>query len=365
MKVGEMRYLWLLLGTCGWVLLILTLATKYVDLRAINDYGRMIHNHHWVVSSMRQISLSSSESALRLSLDPSTVERWGTLVERRNQLISTVCKDSQIRNLTHVAIKKSVLDRIYVSDKNKILYCQIPKLANTQWKKILMVLNGAYPDVKKIPDKIANDQKKNGLIRLSSFSSQDITTRLHTYFKFFIVRNPFERLMASFNDKFVKNPKFEPWYRHDIAPAPLAKTLNSKLDNAIANAGLQFQHFARYLGDVGNRKRLDQQFGDHIVDWMTYAELCAPCEINYNVVGHYETLQKDAPYILRAAGISKLVSFPAIHPAITRFNKTRMQDLFSGVRKEDIRNLYARFQGDFRLFAYPRPDFLMMSDDQA
>lgn len=69
---------------------------------------------------------------------------WQSEVERRSELLSSVCKNSSLRNLTHVSISKFVLDRIFVCDKRKILFCQTPKVGNTQWKKVLMVINGKY-----------------------------------------------------------------------------------------------------------------------------------------------------------------------------------------------------------------------------
>lgn len=61
----------------------------------------------------------------------------------RLELIRNVCQDEALRNLSHTTISKFVLDRIFVCDKHKILFCQTPKVGNTQWKKVLIVLNGA------------------------------------------------------------------------------------------------------------------------------------------------------------------------------------------------------------------------------
>lgn len=71
-----------------------------------------------------------------------TAEDWQSVSDRRIELLSAVCKNSSLRNLTHVSISKFVLDRIFVCDKQKILFCQTPKVGNTQWKKVLIVLNG-------------------------------------------------------------------------------------------------------------------------------------------------------------------------------------------------------------------------------
>jgi carbohydrate 3-sulfotransferase 10 len=178
--------------------------------------------------------------------------------------------------------------------------------------------------------------------------------RLKTYFKFFIVRDPFERLISAFKDKFVHNPRFEPWYRHEIAPGIIKKYRRNRTETR----GIQFEDFVRYLGDP-NHRWLDIQFGDHIIHWVTYAELCAPCEIKYSVIGHHETLEEDAPYILREAGIDHLVSYPTIPPGITVYNRTKVEHYFLGISKRDIRRLYARFKGDFKLFGYQKPDFLL------
>lgn len=302
----------------------------------------------------------ASQPYILSSVGPSVVEPmdWQSVNEKRLELLSAVCRNSSMWNLTHTTVDKFVLDRIFVCDKHKILFCQTPKVGNTQWKKVLIVLNGMFSKVEAIPENLVHDHERNGLPRLSSMTDTEIRQRLNSYFKFFIVRDPFERLISAFKDKFVKNPRFEPWYKHDIAPAIIRKYRRSHHDDS-ESVGLQFEDFVRYLGDKSGRQRLDRQFGDHIIHWLTYAELCAPCDISYNVVGHHETLESDAPYILTAAGIADLVSYPNIPPGITRYNHTKVERYFTGISQRDVRRLYASYQGDFSLFDYQRPAFLL------
>lgn len=85
-----------------------------------------------------------------LSLQPTgKVFSDGQLVQplvymERLELIRNVCRDEALKNLSHTAVSKFVLDRIFVCDKHKILFCQTPKVGNTQWKKVLIVLNGTF-----------------------------------------------------------------------------------------------------------------------------------------------------------------------------------------------------------------------------
>ncbi|KAB1256966.1 Carbohydrate sulfotransferase 10 [Camelus dromedarius] len=400
-----MHHQWLLLAACFWVIFMFMVASKFITLTFKDPDAYSARQEFLFLTAMPDAGRSPGEKRFPEELKPTGKMASGSrLVQplvyvQRLELIRNVCGEEALRNLSHTAVSRFVLDRIFVCDKHKILFCQTPKVGNTQWKKVLIVLNDAmfvclnsnyaelmqgeegwlvldfcgqavillsqqiepilvlgraFPSIEEIPENVVHDHEKNGLPRLSSFSDAEIQKRLKTYFKFFIVRDPFERLISAFKDKFVHNPRFEPWYRHEIAPGIIRKYRRNRTETR----GIQFEDFVRYLGDP-NHRWLDLQFGDHIIHWVTYVELCAPCEIKYSVIGHHETLEDDAPYILREAGIDHLVSYPTIPPGITVYNRTKVERYFLGVSKRDIRRLYARFEGDFRLFGYQKPDFLL------
>ncbi|XP_042316202.1 carbohydrate sulfotransferase 10 isoform X1 [Sceloporus undulatus] len=357
-----MHHRWLLLAACFWVIFMFMVASKFITLTFKDPDVYGAKQEPLILTAITEIEKVHVTEEKRLPGELQTIGRALSedLVHQplvhmeRLELLRNVCQDASLRNLTHTAVSKFVLDRIFVCDKHKILFCQTPKVGNTQWKKVLIVLNGAFSSIEDIPENVVHDHEKNGLPRLSSFSDSEIQKRLKLYFKFFIVRDPFERLISAFKDKFVHNPRFEPWYRHEIAPGIIRKYRKDRTETR----GLQFEDFVRYLGDP-NHRWLDLQFGDHIIHWVTYVELCAPCEITYSVIGHHETLEEDAPYILKEAGIDHLVSYPTIPPGITVYNKTKVKRYFSGISKRDIRRLYARFEGDFNLFGYQEPDFLL------
>lgn len=143
---------------------------------------------------------------------------WQSVNEKRLELLSTVCRNSSFWNLTHSTMHRFVLDRIFVCDKHKILFCQTPKVGNTQWKKVLIVLNGKtclkeknmnsvkcalyylkyikidrqfilfkkysfffllgkFSKVENIPENLVHDHERNGLPRLSSMTDTEIHRR--------------------------------------------------------------------------------------------------------------------------------------------------------------------------------------------
>ncbi|VTJ85419.1 Hypothetical predicted protein [Marmota monax] len=330
-----MHQQWLLLAACFWVIFMFMVASKFITLTFKDPDGYSAKQEFLFLTTVPEAGKTREEK--HFAEDPKPAGRMPPaaplIYMERLELIRNVCRDEALRNLSHTAVSKFVLDRIFVCDKHKILFCQTPKVGNTQWKKVLIVLNGAFPSIEEIPENVVHDHGRTASL-VSPPSAKD----------------PFERLISAFKDKFVHNPRFEPWYRHEIAPGIIRKYRK--------NRGIQFEDFVRYLGDP-NHRWLDLQFGDHIIHWVTYVELCAPCEIKYSVIGHHETLEEDAPYILREAGIDHLVSYPTIPPDVTVYNRTKVERYFLGISKRDIRRLYARFEGDFKLFGYQKPDFLL------
>ncbi|XP_069747131.1 carbohydrate sulfotransferase 10 isoform X3 [Narcine bancroftii] len=351
----NMRHRCLLLVVCGWVFFTLLFVLFIKD----KEYGTKSQTFDYTVTTYIERLKLQEESLLTYKKPTESPlnevdSHWDAVHIERLSLLENVCKNTSLKNLTHSSITKFVLDRIFVCDKHKILFCQTPKVGNTQWKKVLIVLNGEYKFIEDIPESLIHNHEKNGLPRLSSYSPSEVSERLNTYFKFFIVRDPFERLTSAFKDKFLKNPRFEPWYKYKIAPAIIQKYRRNRTETK----GIQFDDFIRYLGDP-NHKWLDVKIGESIIHWATYVELCAPCEIKYDVIGHHETLEKDAPYIIKKAGINHLVSYPQIPPGITAYNRTKIDKYFTGISKRDVKRLAARFRGDFKLFGYAEPDFLL------
>ncbi|XP_054584041.1 carbohydrate sulfotransferase 10 isoform X3 [Eptesicus fuscus] len=320
----NMHHQWLLLAACFWVIFMFMVASKFITLTFKDPDAYSAKQEFLFLTAMPDSGKLQGEHQFPEELKPTgKMLSDGQLVQplvymERLELIRNVCRDEALKNLSHTAVSKFVLDRIFVCDKHKILFCQTPKVGNTQWKKVLIVLNGAFPSIEDIPENVVHDHEKNGLPRLSAFSDAEIQKR------------------------------------HEIAPGIIRKYRRNRTETR----GIQFEDFVRYLGDP-NHRWLDLQFGDHIIHWVTYVELCAPCEISYSVIGHHETLEDDAPYILKEAGIDHLVSYPTIPPGITVYNKTKVEHYFLGVSKRDIRRLYARFEGDFKLFGYQKPDFLL------
>jgi len=108
-----------------------------------------------------------------------------------------------------------------------------------------------------------------------------------------------------------------------------------------------FDEFVRYVVDPAAQERhVDRH-------WRPFYQLCQPCRTHYDFIGHYETLQVDADYVLRRLGIRGKISF---EDAKRRRNSSDyVSTYFATVPRDRVERLYRHFNADFDLFGYRWP----------
>ncbi|XP_078463028.1 carbohydrate sulfotransferase 8 [Lampetra planeri] len=191
------------------------------------------------------------------------------------------------------------VSRLYVEDRYRLLYCEVPKVGCTNWKRLLMVLSGAARRAGEVAHDAAH--YANGLRRLDSFGRAEMERRLATYTKVLFVREPLERLVSAFRDKLERpNPYYQPLFGRAILARYRA---NASREALRSGEGVTFREFLRYLLDPRRPLGMD-------IHWEAATRLCHPCAISYDFVGKFEELEGDANDLLRAVGVPDDVTFP-------------------------------------------------------
>ena len=188
------------------------------------------------------------------------------------------------------------LQYIAVDDKNKIIYCALHKVASRTWIGIFEEAIGIKPRA-----------RRWGVFRrLGSYSEEEKSLRLKTYFKFLIVREPLHRLLSSFKERYLPGASHRRETREfrqlivsrvrpdDFNPLQIRKDYD-----------VSFSEFIQYLSNNFTRT----------ADCRQYERMCHPCFINYDFISNFETMGDDGPLVLKMAGISDRVTFPPIHEA--------------------------------------------------
>ncbi|KAF3697625.1 Carbohydrate sulfotransferase 12 [Channa argus] len=251
-------------------------------------------------------------------------------------------------------MKGKELDNFIVDDANAIIYCYIPKVACTNWKRVMFVLhfNKPYLDPSSVSAELVHNTKK--LVLLSSLPEAEMKAKLKHYTKFLFVRDPFVRLISAYRNKFQEYNK----YYYENFGLDILRLYGNELyppetaEEAFASGIYpSFHNFIQYLLDPQTGQ---QPFEPH---WRQMHHLCQPCLIEYDFVGHQETLQEDAEQLLRILNLENDIKFPPSNKNMTKPGS--VLDWFKPVPLEDRRKLYKLYEQDFRLFGYRKPSKLL------
>ena len=218
---------------------------------------------------------------------------------------------------------------LIVDDKYKIIYCTIPKVSSTTWKRVLGDLRGLDKNIKQIHSK--------KLWRwLYQYSEEERSKRIKTYFKFLFVREPLHRLLSAYKDKFMtKDRTASKTARKQIVKVYRPQDYKPNYNDI----NITFAEFIQYFSN-------DVPRNEH---WRQYEKLCHPCVINYDFIGHLRTLEDDAPLLLKMAGIDDRVSFPPIHKSTSI---DEVLEYYSQVPRQYITRLGELYRSDFEIFGY-------------
>ncbi|KAM3823986.1 carbohydrate sulfotransferase 14 isoform 1-T3 [Vipera latastei] len=266
---------------------------------------------------------------------------YQVLQDIRNRTIHTICRQKNMpRTIWDLSAgqRRTVLKHILVSDKHRFLYCYVPKVACSNWKRILKVLDGALENV---DVKLKMDHKKD-LIFLNDMKSDEIRYRLNHYFKFVFVRDPMERLLSAYRNKFGEIKEYQLKYGIEIVKKYRKNPGKSMGDD------VTFSEFLRYLIDEETEK-----MNEH---WMPIYNLCQPCAIKYDFIGSYGRLEEDANFVLERVQAPSFIHFPERQAWYKPVSPETLHYYMCNTPRELIKELLPKYILDFSLFAYSLPN---------
>lgn len=212
----------------------------------------------------------------------------------RNQQFSLPRFTSIIPTFNNSATSKDILSRqfasnVIVSERSKLIYCPIPKAANSNWKYLIRKWEG-FVDYTDLPR--AHDRYTSGLRYLSDYSYQQVDRLLQdpTYFKFLFVRNPYSRALSCYMDKFRNN---DSTYVNKEYRTFLAQLFNWQYAREVDIQNHPRPSFRSFVDQLTRHEPITMN-----AHWAPQTLLCGLDIMPYDFVGHMEHLQKDTQYVL-------------------------------------------------------------------
>ncbi|KAL2762534.1 carbohydrate sulfotransferase 8 [Daubentonia madagascariensis] len=275
--------------------------------------------------------------------------RWGSLQQRqeaRKRVMHEACAKYRASSSRRAVTPRHV-SRIFVEDRHRVLYCEVPKAGCSNWKRVLMVLAGLASSTADIQHNTVH--YGSALRRLDTFDRQGILHRLSTYTKMLFVREPFERLVSAFRDKF-EHPNS--YYHPVFGKAILARyRANASREALRTGAGVRFPEFVQYLLDVHRPVGMD-------IHWDHVSRLCSPCLIDYDFVGKFESMEDDANFFLSLIHAPRNLTFPRFkdrHSQEARTTARITHQYFAQLSALQRQRTYDFYYMDYLMFNYSKP----------
>lgn len=191
--------------------------------------------------------------------------------ERREHL-NRVCEQSKMKNVLPPNAKEFIIT-------HQLAWCTIFKSASTNWLYFFNILSGY--DVKYLQRTIATpiDLARR---RMQRPSLEELYEALENSISFLIVREPFERLLSAYRNKFEdgKNAFYK----------ALSESIIKQFREHGKNDTNSWPSFKEFLQHIVHRYQTKKPLDEH---WSPYWKFCTPCSINFTLIMKLETFQRD------------------------------------------------------------------------
>lgn len=251
------------------------------------------------------------------------------------------------------------LDGIFVDRSNRILYCAIPKVASSSVKLALALMTGRVNRTAVDAARGASPPypvHSNGWMRSVGIFSLDylldsdprwLKSAWSSLRKFIVVRQPVERLVSAYVDKFTLRNRFSDYFQRRYG-RKIVRLYRGGSNASESGRDVSFAEFVQFL--VDQRIPCAQKYNFH---WMSYFDICHPCLVDYDFVVRFERLADEMRPLWRA-----LYNRSDVDDVLLRRNagKRKSSDLVGHyvgqLRSDHISALYYAYERDFRLFVY-------------
>ena len=120
-----------------------------------------------------------------------------------------------------------------------------------------------------------------------------------------------------------------------------------------------FDEFIQYIVHEGLNGGMD-------IHWSPQYDVCQPCYVNYDFIGHYETLHRDANHVLRQIAVrsnqhlNTSVHFPATdRDSPNRTSYEFVRQFYDNVSPYYVRRLLELYKKDYETFDYELPSEIL------
>ena len=242
---------------------------------------------------------------------------------------------------------------MFVDEKHKAVYCEVPKSACTSWKTFMANITGKVePKDQKRLYQLVHDTKyhpKIGIKHLDSYTPAERKYILRTYYKFLVVRNPYTRLLSAYNNKFKGEAVQSSWYHEHVGTYIVNRYRNhGKTVEKVKGDDVSFKELVEMISNPNDHN--PHRYDDHF--WRVQ-DSCYPCLVDYDYIAKVETMEHDSEVIIK-----KLVPTVDLHLPFLNKNDENLHKrdfvhaAYNTLPDALLTNLSAIYAEDMEVFGY-------------
>ncbi len=243
----------------------------------------------------------------------------------------------------HSKTESLIYNNILVDDTHRLLYCIVPKIASTTLKDWFGRNSPLWNGKDRNDFWQVNVLKQHGLKLLHQIPVKERETRLAEFYKFLVVRHPFDRLVSTHADKFA-NPKNKYYSR------VFKRIIQARTGVNVEKEQITFPQFIKLVSE-----NFFSGFRDE--HWQLVTSICHPCEIPYDQIIKLEHFNSEIQPVLerfRTGNNNKynltLGNRNNKRTVVDKYAQTNLA--YKDIPQDNIRRLYNIYKSDFRLFGY-------------
>ncbi|KAG8036506.1 hypothetical protein G9C98_003828 [Cotesia typhae] len=321
------------------IILITThLMFTFVHLETNNDNSIVNNNNDGLSTKFQRHKPAYSSIGSNALARSALIERQEKLQYNCEDIITTKQVNERI-------LVPDDFRNILVNDELELLYCYVPKVACTNWKRVLMIATGKWSgnNPLEIPGNLTH--AAGTFKRLSNFTMTEIERKLSNYDTLIVVRHPLERLLSAYRNKFETKDEISAKYFQTRFGRRIIKNYrrNPSKESLAKGDDVTFSEFVDFITD----KNINGTSNEH---WKPIYQLCLPCDVNYNLISKYETLAEDAMEILERIGAGSL-TFP-MRASSNEPTAGKLEHYYSMLTYKQMKKLAKMYKMDLKLFEY-------------
>ncbi|KAL5268540.1 hypothetical protein ACHWQZ_G002424 [Mnemiopsis leidyi] len=248
-----------------------------------------------------------------------------------------------------------VAQHLFINDDYKFIYLSVPKVACSNWKRLLLRLKNVTNE-----NKLAWPHSNGDHKRLVDLPREEWRAVLqdYGYYKFAFVRNPWTRLVSAYVDRFTRHDK---WWYGFIQQTEGKRMIKNHRVGATENeinegSDVKFKEFVEDILDHHNKcpnEKVAVNLNEHWNPQFFIAGLCHPW-IEYDFIGRYEELDTASLEVFKKVHMPDFIDkFPK--PSRNSSTVLRAAVEYSLLDTELLVNLSKQFRPDFEMLGYEAP----------